>query len=621
MSKKLLANIFKDGMVLQRDIPIKVWGNAKANVQVMVTFNQDTHETAADPFGRWEITLPALPVSPDYKSHQLTVSAGDDVEEVNDILMGDVWICAGQSNMELPMSRVRQMFADEIKNSNNSHIRGYQLPLTFDFHQVQDVIPEASWIKVTPNQTERFSATGFFFANKLYESLGVPIGLVMTAVGGTPIEAWMSREALFEVDPDQLDEVDQCQQAGYIDQVSRAEQEERGAWYQNLNEFDRGLTEKWYEENFDDENWKEIDLNVSWDEVTGLKACGSIWLRKEVEVPATLLGQPADLILGCIVDGDEVYVNGVRVGQTDYRFPPRDYPVPHLKEGKNTIAIRVIVTNGIGGFILGKEHKLLFADATEIELEKDWRYKRALSCPPLRTMTFFQYKPTGNYNGMIHPLHNFPIKGVIWYQGESNAGNPKNYRKKFSTMLTDWRKNWNVGDFPFIFTQLSNWSPKGQLMNWERLRDEQTKTLMIPNTRMVVTNDVGEYNDLHPLNKKTVGERLAGEALSLVYGMDIVSTGPMLTTIEKIKNQFILNFETFGSVLKLSHGEVVYGLSAWIDEIEIAVEGVIDGTTVVIKTPYAQKVTAISYAWIDDPTDANLYNAEGLPAVQFKKEI
>lgn len=621
MSRNLLANIYTDGMVLQRDMPIKVWGCANPNAQVMVQFDQDTYDTAADADGKWEVTLPALSALPVFKPHKLIVTSDELVQEVNDILMGDVWICAGQSNMELPMIRVRRMFADEIKNSNNPHIRQYQLPLTFDFHKGQDVIPKGSWIKVEPKQTENFSATGFFFANKLYVSLGVPIGLVMTAVGGTPVEAWMSRGALSEVDPNQLDEADECQQVGYMDKITKDEQEVSDAWYQNLNELDRGLTEKWYEENFDHTDWKEIDLNVPWDEVTDLKACGSIWLRKEVEIPAGLAGQSADLILGCIVDADEAYVNGERMGQTDYRFPPSDYPVTNLKVGKNTIAIRVIVTSGIGGFTFGKEQKLLFADGIEVELTKSWQYKRALSCPSLKRMTFFYYKPTGNYNGMIHPLHNLPIKGVIWYQGESNAENPENYSKKFSTMITDWRSNWQQGDFPFIFTQLSNWSPKGDLMHWELLRDEQTKTLMTPNTRMVVTNDLGEYNDLHPLNKKAVGERLAGEALSLAYGMDNVATGPTLTTIKQLENKFILNFETFGSNLKLSHGEVAYGLSVWIDEIEVAVEGVVNDTTVVIETPHANKVTAVSYAWNDDPSDANLYNAVGLPAVQFKKEI
>ena len=618
MAKGILANIFVDGVVLQRDLPIKFWGKIDPVTAVTINFDGANYETVANEEGTWEMTVPAMPAG---KGYELKVSSEDMVQTVKDILVGDVWICAGQSNMELPMARVKRMFADKIKNSNNPNIRQYHLPLTSDFWNKSDIIPESLWISVEPGQTEKFSATGFFFANKLQEELDVPIGLVMTAIGGTPVEAWMSREALSDY-PEALAMADECRQDGYMDEVTVSEQKAHEDWFKNLTKFDRGLNEQWFKESFTDEDWKTIDLNVSWDEVTDLKASGSVWLRKEVEISENLASQSADIILGCIVDADEVYLNGVKIGETGYRYPPRDYKIPNLKVGKNTIAIRIVVTNQIGGFIFGKEHKLLFADKTEIMITDEWKYKRSVSCPQAPGLTFFQYRPTGNYNGMIHPLHNYPIKGIIWYQGESNAGNPKQYSQKFGKMITDWRERWNQGNFPFIFAQLSNWSPKGNLMNWELLREEQTKILATtPNTRMVVTNDVGEYNDLHPLDKKSVGERLAGEALSLAYDMDIVATGPTLSTIEKLEDQFILHFETGKSMLTLKNGAVVYGLSIWINDIEIPVEGTINGITVVIKTPHANKVTTISYAWVDDPTDANLYNDFGLPAVQFKKEV
>lgn len=615
--KKLLANIFTNGVILQRDMPIKIWGTVTPNAEINVKFDENTYETLACKNGKWEVILPPLPIG---NPHQLTVSSNGITEEINDILMGDIWICSGQSNMELPMLRTRRLFENYNKTANNPHVRMYHVPMNYNFHDKQDEIPKSSWICVEEGQTEKFTATGFFFANKLYEETGVPIGLILSALGGTPIESWMSQTALANY-PEELAKAKQCCKEEYMKNLIAVEQKINNQWYQKLNEFDRGINEKWYQEAFDDRDWKEINLNVPWDQVTDLKASGSVWLRKEVELSKELQNQSADIILGCIVDADEVYVNGKQVGGIGYRYPPRDYPATHLKAGKNIIAIRVTVTQPVGGFIFDKSHKLLFEDKTEISLCDGWKYKRALSCPPLTETTFFQKIPTGNYNGMIAPLHNLPIKGVIWYQGESNAATPKGYSKKFSTMITDWRKNWNQGDFPFIFTQLSNWSPKGQLMHWELLRDEQTKTLKISNTRMVVTNDIGEHNDLHPLNKKTVGERLASEALSLAYGKDIISTGPTLAMIEKSENHFILHFETGKSKLTLKYGNVVYGLSTWINDIEIPVEGTINDTTVIIKTAYTNKVTAISYAWIDDPGDANLYNAIGLPAVQFKKEV
>jgi len=617
MSKKLLANIFTDGMILQRDMPIKIWGTATPTTVLSIKFDNDIYEAVTNTDGKWEIVLPALPVG---NPHKLMINSENMTQEVNDILMGDIWICSGQSNMELPMSRTRRMFENYNKSVENSKIRLYHLPMSYNFHSKQDEIPESSWIAVEPGQTEKFTATGFFFANKLYEERKVPIGLILSALGGTPVEAWMSKEALADY-PELLAQVDECTQEGFMDEITKAEQKVNDKWYKNLNEFDRGLNEKWYEEDFADKGWKEIDLDVPWNEVTDLKASGSVWFRKDVELSAKLADQPADIILGCIIDADEVYINGKQVGGIDYRYPPRDYSASNLKAGKNTITIRVIAAHGMGGFVFGKTHKLLFASGTEIPLTADWKYKRALSCPSLGDTTFFQNKPTGNYNGMIHPLHKFPIKGVIWYQGESNAGSPEGYSEKFSAMITDWRKNWHQGDFPFIFAQLSNWSPAGPLMHWELLRDEQTKTLELPNTRMIVTNDIGEYNDLHPLNKKAVGERLAGEALSLAYGTKIVSTGPTWSNIYRTGNQFNINFETYGSDLTLTHGNVVYGFSVWINEIEVSIEGVIVNTKVIIETLFADKVTAISYAWIDDPVDANLYNVEGLPTVPFKKEI
>jgi len=625
MPRKLLANIFVDGVILQRDMPIKIWGSVGENAQVRVTFDHDAYETYADVNGKWSITLPALPVG---KPHKLVVESDGEFQEVNDILIGDVWICSGQSNMEINMLRTRRLFGEYNEIVRNSHIRKYHVPMNYHFHEEQDEIPEASWISVEPGQTEKFTATGFFFANKLYEKTGVPIGIVLSALGGTPIESWMSREALAD-DPEMLVQANACRVEGYMETETAVGQRISDEWYENLTKFDRGINEKWYSEQFDDDDWNEIDLDVPWDEVAELKANGSIWLRKEIKISEEQAWQSGDLILGTIMDADEVYVNGEQIGGTAYQYPPRDYPIPNLKIGKNTIAIRVITINGIGGFTFGKTHHLLFKGGTKLPLTDAWKYKRALSCPPLTAgPPFFQNRPTGNYNGMIAPLQQLAIKGVIWYQGESNAGQPEGYSKKLGQLITDWRKNWKQGDFPFIFAQLPNWAPKGGLTNWALLRDEQTKTLAVPNTRMVVTYDAGEHNDLHPLNKKVVGERLAGEALSLAYGFDMVATGPTVTTITRTGNQILLDFETFGSKLRLKQGDFVEGLSIWIDVCEIPVEGVIiDGKTVKIETPHAGEVTAVSYAWADDPAAANLCNAErslameSLPAVPFKKEL
>ena len=618
MANRLLANIFTDGVILQRDMPIRVWGKGEVDERVVIEFDGKTYESTVDKKGKWEVVLPALPAG---GSYVLTVTSGAVTQVVKDVLMGDVWVCSGQSNMEINMLRTRRMFGEYNKATNNPHIRKYHVPMTYDFHGEQEEIPEATWILACPEEMEKFTATGFFFANKLYEETGVPIGIILSALGGTPIESWMSREALADY-PEALAQADQCCEAGHMEKLISEGQKISDAWFENLNRYDRGINERWQSEEFDDSDWKGIDLDVSWDEVTDLKMSGSIWLRKEIEISEALANQSVDIILGTVIDADEVYVNGEQVGGIGYQYPPRDYVVPNLRAGKNTIAIRVIAVGGTGGFTFGKERKFLFADGQKIDLTAGWKYKRALSCsPPTGGAPFFQNTPTGNYNGMIAPLQNLAIKGVLWYQGESNAGSPEGYSKKLEKLITNWRKNWNQGDFPFIYAQLPNWSPKGRIVNWPLLRDEQAKALAVPNTRMAVTYDTGEYNDLHPLNKKAVAERLAGEALSLAYGFDIVSTGPTVAVIKNSDNQFILSFETFESELVLKHGDLVHGLSLWIDDLEVPVEGTICESTVIIDTPYANTTTAISYAWTDDPADANLYNAIGLPTVPFKKSV
>ena len=618
MKNKLLANIFTDGVILQRELPVRIWGKGDVGCEVTITFNGKSYVSTVDTKGSWQVILPSFVAGGPYV---LTVKTAEEVQVVNDILIGDVWICSGQSNMEINMLRTRRMFGDYNKNTHNPKIRKYHVPMNYNFDKPQFEIPEATWISAIPEHMEKFSATAFFFANKVYNETGVPIGIILSALGGTPIESWMSRTALSD-DPEALAKADLCRKPGYMEKMTREGQKISDAWFEKLNRYDRGLNGSWQSEDFDDQDWKTIDLGTSWDEVDDLKASGSVWLRKVIEIPTELASKSADIILGTIIDADEVYINGEQIGGIGYQYPPRDYIVSNLKPGKNLIAIRVIAVGGTGGFTVGKERKLLFANGQTIDLTLNWKYKRALSCPPPAGGTpFFQNTPIGNYNGMIAPFHNFPIKGVLWYQGESNAGSPEGYSDKLKTLITDWRQNWNQGDFPFIFAQLPNWAPKGRMTNWAYLRDEQAKVLTLVNTRMAVTYDSGEHNDLHPLNKKAVGERLAGEALSLAYGFDLTSTAPTIQTINKMASQCILTFDVFGSNLVLKHGQHVQGLSLWINDIEIPTEGLIINNTVITKAPYMADVTAISYAWSDDPSDANLYNEEGLPAAPFKKQL
>jgi len=619
MQTNILSNIFSDHMIIQRDKPITFWGVAKKDTKIELTFNDENFTTVSNAKGEWEINTPAL--SADGKIRTINVKCDDDSQVIKDVLMGDIWLCSGQSNMEINMLRTRRMFGEINKTVVNPNIRKYHVPMNYHFDEPQKEIPAASWISVKPGNTEIFTATGYFFADEIQKFTKVPVGIILSALGGTPIESWMSKDALFEY-PEKIEEAHRHINENFRNELIKNGQKNTDQWYEAVNKFDRGLAEGWSFESCDVSNWKPINLNDRWDEIVDLKGPGVVWLRKEIDIPETKKDLLADIILGTVVDADEVYINGELVGSTGYQYPPRDYAIKNLKAGVNTIAIRVISANGTGGFTFGKTHKILFENGEEMPLTTGWVYKRSLSCEAILSGSpAFQNVPTGNYNGMIAPLSKMKMTGVLWYQGESNAGNPQGYANKLKRLIADWRKNLNDEKLPFFVAQLPNWSPKGDKINWALLRNEQQKVLEVENTRMVVTYDTGEYNDLHPLNKKAVGVRLAKEALTLIYKAPLVSTSPTIQTIDTSKNQLTLSFETYGSSLEILNSEIASGFDLWINKVQIPVEGILVDNEIVITSNYLDDATHISFAFSDDPSDANLYNKEKLPAAPFKKEL
>lgn len=621
MSHRLLANIFTDGAILQRDLPIKFWGETWPNDEVTVEFANEQKVVNANAKGRWEVGYPAMAAGGPYR---LVVNAKGSKREVEDILLGDVWLCAGQSNMEFPMARTKRMFDDEIATANNPLIREYHVPENAVFTGPITEIPASPWLKVEPGSTAKITAVGYFFAKRIQAEIGVPIGLVLTALGGTPIESWMERDSLTRYSDELLKKADQCSVPGYIEETVEYETSIANAWQRDINRYDIGLSEQWFDQSYNDENWQPFNLDRPWDLDADLKEPGVIWFRKEIVLTEAQVSQSADVILGTIADADTVYLNGVKIGETGYRYPPRDYPAVGLRVGKNLLTIRVVVNAGTGEFGYDKNRRLLFADQSTIDLTPDWVYRRSLTCEPAEATTFFRNVATGNYNGMIAPLHQVPIKGVIWYQGESNAGDFGDYAMKMRDLVEDWRERWQLGDFPFIYAQLANWSPKGRIVEWKYIREEQADALRrMENMAMVATYDLGEANDLHPLNKKGVGDRMAGAALRLAYGLDLVASGPVLKSIkqgeEEAENQIIITFEASPSPLMLKHGNLVQGLTLEVGDFAIAVEGVLDieKNQVIITTEHAKAVRSVGYAQNDDPAAANLYNEAGLPVLPF----
>ncbi|WP_244996395.1 sialate O-acetylesterase [Paenibacillus woosongensis] len=613
-----LHSMLSDGMVLQRAAHVPIWGTAGTGEEIRVSFLGKTYSTAADVSGHWRVELEKLEPGGPY---EMTIWSSQAELVVRDILIGDVWVLGGQSNMELPVRRTLDLLAEEVASVNLPQIRQFAVPQTYNFQAPRLELPGGRWIAAALEDVLHFSAVGFFSARELYEKYQVPIGLVQTAVGGTPIEAWMSEETLREVGGYEA-VLEQCKDDGYVKETMRKDEERSRLWYSHLNDTDLGLQEGWFNAVCDTADWELTEVPGSWSGSRLEPLRGAVWFRKEIDVPASMLEGEVMLKLGTIVDADDTYINGVSVGSTGYRYPPRRYPVPQglLKPGRNTIAVRVVSNENTGAFVPDMPYKLV-GSGQELDLRGMWQYRVGTSIEALEPSTFFQYKPSGVYNSMIAPLREYPVKGILWYQGESNTGQPAGYRKLFAALVRDWRRNWGSADLPFIYVQLANFGEEGDAqVNWAELREEQRRSLEVPNTAMAVTIDVGEYNDLHPQDKKTVGQRLALCARKLAYGEEhLVHSGPMYTRMEQREGAIVLHFDHAGSGLIAGGGSG--GLRGFAvsgpDGRFFPAQAVISGSTVIVRHEGTSQPVHARYAWANNPAGANLYNREGLPASPF----
>ena len=616
-----LPRVISDGMVMQRDAKVNVWGWAAANEKVTVRFHDKVYTTTADAKGNWSITLPVMKAGGPYTMKV----EGSNIIEVKNIMIGDVWICSGQSNMALPMERVKERYSSVIANAENPAIRHFFLATQYDFKKPHEDIPAGGWMSATPENVLKFSATAYFFARSLYQKYSVPIGLINASVGGSPAEAWLSADALKKF-PEHLKEAERFKNDALLDSIQNTERSISRAWYNTIYKNDKGSHDqkKWYDTTYSDAHWPVMNIPGYWHD-QGLKDLnGVVWFRKEFSVSPSMVGKSVKLYLGCIVDSDSVYVNGKLVGTTGYRYPPRRYTIPEhlLKAGKNTIVIRVISNVGKGGFVEDKAYHITNGTDT-IDLRGTWKYHVGTVAQPLAPTTFMQYKPGGLFNAMISPLLRFPIKGVIWYQGESNTARAATYHAIFSALINDWRNHWKQGDFPFLYVQLSNYAPiSASEGGWSELREAQRKTLSVPNTGMAVTVDIGEWNDLHPLNKEDVGKRLALAAQYIAYGdKKVVYSGPLYRSKEVKGDKIKLHFTSIGSGLTSRNNEPLkYFEIAGADKKFVPAQAKITGNTIEVWSEQVKNPVAVRYAWMDNPQGANLYNKEGLPASPFVAE-
>ncbi|MGL1888147.1 MAG: beta galactosidase jelly roll domain-containing protein [Reichenbachiella sp.] len=613
-----LPKLISDGAILQRDVDLNIWGWGEPGEKVELSFDNQDFKSVTDQLGKWKMQLPAqLAGGP----HQLIFKGSNEII-LNDILFGDLWVCSGQSNMELPMRRLKDHYPEEVKNCNYPQIRQFIVQDKYDFKVEHDDFQQGIWKSAVPDNIMEFSGVAYFFAKDLYQKYRVPIGLINSALGGSPVEAWMSEDALKNF-PYAYDELQVYKQEGYIERIEQKDKTRQQDWYAKVNADDKGNVKgsEWFLDTTDDSTWSVMEVPNFWSDSELGSVNGVVWFRKKVSVPKSMENQEVKLWLGRIVDQDHVYVNGQFIGSTGYQYPPRKYTVPAgvLKEGENTITIRVINEIGSGGFIQNKPY-FLAVDRDTVDLKGDWKYQLGTAMPLLTGPTFVRWKPGGLYNKMISPLTKHKIKGVIWYQGESNTSDPSNYNETFSMMIDDWRTKWGQDDFPFIYVQLANFMAETNEpteSNWAELRQAQLETLSTPNTGMAVIVDLGEANDIHPLNKQGVGSRLAQEAFKLAYNEKGTSTCPIPTKVEFIKNKVVVSFTEQELKSIDNKGLRLFEISSDGKRF-IKAKAKIKRNKVEVWANTISNPVDVRYAWSNNPVKANLYSEDELPCSPFE---
>jgi sialate O-acetylesterase len=610
--------------VLQREADVKIWGWDKTQQKVTVNFAGSTYETFTNDSGKWEVPVSNLKAGGPY----IMTIMGSASIIIRDVLIGDVWVCSGQSNMELNMNRASPLYGKEIETSENNFIRYFAAPQSYNFNKSLDNYSSGGWKKANPENVLNFGAVAYFFARELNLKFDVPIGIINTAIGGTPIEAWISEDAI-KAFPEHYREAQRFKDKTLIDQIELENREKTQVWYTELGQKDRGYADPlntWTEPDLKTEDWDRMEIPGYWAHTALGKVNGVVWFRKHFDVPSSMAGKPAKLFMGRIVDADSVFVNGVFTGTTSYQYPPRRYNIPQgvLREGKNTIVVRVISNSGMGGFVPDKPYELGTSDQ-KIDLTGDWYYRLGATMKPVGSLTTVKYKPTGLFNAMIAPLLNYRIKGVLWYQGESNAERPMEYRYLFPALINDWRSHWKQGDFPFLFVQLPNYMEASDVpkeSNWALLRESQLKTLSLPKTAMAVAIDVGEWNDIHPLNKMDVAKRLVLAARKVAYrDEEVVYSGPIFESTEVKRNKVMLSFTHTGSGLTARGDSILNQFAiAGADRKFVWANAIIKKNHVIVWNNHINNPVAVRYAWGDNPAGANLYNKEGLPASPFRTD-
>jgi sialate O-acetylesterase len=627
-----LPAIFSNNMVLQQQSEVPFWGEATPNKTVRITssWNQRTIETKADANGKWKTTI-----STQAYGGPFTIVLSDGKKTIlENVMVGEVWLCSGQSNMEMPLAGWGKIanFEQEIAGANYPNIRLLQVSKTLSTKPLTDLeVTKGGWVACSPKTVEDFSAVGYFFGKNLYDTKNIPIGIINTSWGGTIAEAWTSGSTLKTM-PDFKPVVEKMEQTA----VNKAELKAKYTkdlieWQNQVEKADKGHSNGkalWAVKELDESDWKPMNIPDNWENQSLPGFDGVVWFRKTVEIPADWQNTGLTLNLDMIDDNDVTYFNGVEVGHTDGWNLSRKYDIPAslVKSGKAVITVRVFDTGG-GGGIYGNASLINLSNSTDknIPLAGSWQYKVGFNLneiPAAPKLADDPNQPTVLFNAMIHPIVPFTIKGAIWYQGESNADKAYQYRELFPLMIKDWRKEWK-SDFPFYFVQLANYTavlPQPAEASWAELREAQLQTLHLENTGMAVTIDIGNEKDIHPKNKQEVGRRLSLIARANAYNENIAFSGPIYDSYRIVKNSIRITFNHTDKGLKTKNGEQLTGFAiAGPDHQFRWAKAVIEGNEVVVSCNEVENPISVRYAWAANPV-CNLFNGVDLPASPFRTD-
>ncbi|UPK67387.1 sialate O-acetylesterase [Chitinophaga filiformis] len=616
-----LPKVFGDSMVLQRGVKIPVWGNASPGALVIGKLGNIQATAKADQQGKWQLKFPVFKAGGPYVLEVAESGKPASAIKLKEILIGDVWLASGQSNMEWQVQQAKDA-SREIANANFPEIRFLVVEHSKQVKPQPDIFA-GKWKVCDTTSVKEFSAVAYYFARKIHHDQNIPVGIIQSTWGGTPIEAWTSREMLLTSPITKARTLSNDTLAPDREDFIQDSLNLIKFWYliyNPQNNADKIVPAAEY----NDADWTSVEMPKLIKDFRAGSYEGVAWLRKKMILPDSFLQKNLTINLGHPEMNYSLYFNGQEICKNVWNAnPSHAYTIPArlVKSGENTIAVRIAMLWG-GGGLNPADDIYITAGAARVSLAGKWLYKEDLetALPKIRN---YQYYPTVLFNTMINPLIPYGIRGFIWYQGESNAGAAYDYRTLFPMLITDWRQRWQQGNLPFLFVQLANYMKARPLpaeSEWAELREAQTMTLSLPNTGMACAIDIGEANDIHPKNKQEVGRRLALVANKMVYKQEGITSGPVYKHYRKEGNRIRLSFINTGAGFSTKDGKEVSGFAvAGEDKQFYWAKADIEGNEVVVYSDKVAAPVAVRYAWADNP-ECNLVNSAGLPAVPFRTD-